>query len=469
MKKYLLLLLLNVSFLNSQITNLHSFLSNGNGGGSPGGYASLTYLNDKLYGIAEYGAENNNIPYIYSVNTDGSGYTILYSFGAGYGSGIGSLLFSNNIFYGMTSNEIYKINIDGSGFTILHNFSYNNANDGADAHGSLIISGNILYGMTRKGGATVDVNNQNSGYGTIFKINTDGTNFNLLHSFVIGEDYPYGSLLLDGNFLYGMSSAFGTTTIGGKIFKINIDGSGYSILHSFSGADGSSPNGNLIISGNTLYGMTPWGGNYNGSVRKGNVFKINTDGTGFQSIFNDLNGSTYHTWSYGSLVQVGNVLYGKSDVNLYSLNTDGSNYQWYNNGVGYCPFAYNPFENGNLVYGNGALYGVNNDCGGAYGVGLIYKFVPANLGVNVYDKTDKVVVYPNPANDRITIDCGNLANVAGWKIEIVNTLGQEIFNDVIDKQQFVVSINAFCVQGVCFVKIYDDSNNLVCTKKVILQ
>jgi hypothetical protein len=47
----------------------------------------------------------------------------------------------------------------------------------------------------------------------------------------------------------------------GVIFKANLDGSGFTVLHHFSGAsDGQYPFGSLIINGKILYGMTPWGG-----------------------------------------------------------------------------------------------------------------------------------------------------------------------------------------------------------------
>jgi len=82
----------------------------------------------------------------------------------------------------------------------------------------------------------------------------------------------------------------------------------------------------------------------------------------------------------------------------------------------------------------------------------------------VYQST--VTIYPNPANDHITIDCGNLANVVGYHIEIVNTLGQVVFNQPMNTQQYNVSLNTWSGTGVYFVKIYDASNNLLNTKKL---
>lgn len=457
-------ILLTTISTNAQFTNLHNFSAVGSGG-----YSSLTSANGLLYGTTNIGGANN-AGYVYSLNPNGTGITILHNFTETYSFPCGSLLYNNGVLYGMTSNgTIYKINADGSDYSILHSFTYQNPNDGNNPQGSLVISGNVLYGMTRKGGAVYA--DLLGGLGTIFKINTDGSNFSLLHSFELGEENPYGSLLLDGNFLYGMISTYGSNDNAGKIFKINKDGTGYTILHTFNYANGAKPNGTLVLGGNTLYGMTALGGNTGNGVRKGNVFKINTDGTGFQSIFNDLNGSQYYTWSYGSLVLVGNVLYGKSNVNLYSINTDGTGYQWYNWGqYGTAPESYDIQENGTLTYDGSALYGVNNRYGGTLDRGVIYKFLPANLGIDSNSlANNSIKIYPNPATDHITIDCGSQMSVNGWNVKIINTLGQEVFSQSLNQQQSTISLNTLSGTGIYLVKIYDDSNKLIDIQKIILK
>ncbi len=83
--------------------------------------------------------------------------------------------------------------------------------------------------------------------------------------------------------------------------------------------------------------------------------------------------------------------------------------------------------------------------------------------------TSSVNIYPNPANDQITIDCGNLANVSGWKIKITNALGQEVFNQPMNTQQYVVPLNTWSGQGMYFVKIINAQNEVVNIKKIILQ
>src|ERR1039458_1661285 len=81
-------------------------------------------------------------------------------------------------------------------FTTLHTFM--GGNDGSGPIGGVILSGNTLYGTAQTGGG--------SDYGTVFKVNTDGTGFRLLESFNGAYDAAYPNfLLLSGNTLYGRS------------------------------------------------------------------------------------------------------------------------------------------------------------------------------------------------------------------------------------------------------------------------
>jgi hypothetical protein len=90
------------------------------------------------------------------------------------------------------------------------------------------------------------------------------------------------------------------------------------------------------------------------------------------------------------------------------------------------------------------------------------------LSTNPFTYTSSVSIYPNPANDQITIDCGNLANVSGWSIKITSLLGQEVFSQPMDTQQYVVPLNTWSGQGMYFVKIINAQNEVVNIKKIIL-
>src|SRR6266568_2095441 len=205
-------------------------------------------------------------------------------------------------------------------FTVLHSFTATDPNtgansDGADPDAGLFLSGNTLYGTALTGGP--------SGIGTVFAVNTDGKGFTNLHSFdgVSDGAIPFAGLItnLSGNTLYGTASAGGDSG-NGTVFAINTDGTGFRTPHSFTAesgplstnSDGAYPFAGLISSGNTLYGPAEQGG---GSAA-GTVFAVNTYGAGFATLYSfatvDPVAGTNGDGAYpnGALVLSGNNLYG---------------------------------------------------------------------------------------------------------------------------------------------------------------
>ena len=291
----------------SGYTNLHLFTGSISDGSNP--YGSLTVSNDTLYGMSMYGGTSGNGA-LFQMNSDGSGYTNLHSF-VGTNDGMypqDKLTLSGSTLYGMTfaggsSNlgVIFKIDISGSSFTNLHSF-VGGATDGSHPRGSLVLSGSSLYGMAAYGG---DYNS-----GMVFRVNTDGSGYTNLHSFAGGDGdgaNPWGSLILSGSTLYGMTFAGGSSNAG-TIFGINLDGSGYTNLHSFVGgaSDGKHPQGSLSLWGSNLCGMTLSGGSYN----SGTVFRVNSDGSAFQVLHSFVGGDDDGRYPLGSLTTIGSTFYG---------------------------------------------------------------------------------------------------------------------------------------------------------------
>jgi uncharacterized repeat protein (TIGR03803 family) len=242
---------------------LHHF--GGQVGGFDDGYApfgSLVLSGSTLYGLTGAGGTNGiSEGVVFSMGLDGGNYQILHSFiGEGQGPQGSPALFGTTL-YGMTGSTIWQINTDGSGFLALHTFT-GTTNDGGLALGSLTLSGGYLYGMTSTGGLN-DV-------GTLFKFNPVGSVFQILHNFATDEAWnPHGDLAISGSTLYGMSyggvTNYKNLNIGsGAVFQINTDGSDYQRIHTFlfpiDATDGSLPFGGPMLAGTTLYGMTSIGG-----------------------------------------------------------------------------------------------------------------------------------------------------------------------------------------------------------------
>jgi uncharacterized repeat protein (TIGR03803 family) len=74
-------------------------------------------------------------------------------------------------------------------------------------------------------------------------------------------------LTLVGDTLYGMTTAGGHDGLG-VLLGVNTDGSDYTVVHDFVGGanDGSQPVGEVIAVGSYLYGMTSAGGSSNDGV-----------------------------------------------------------------------------------------------------------------------------------------------------------------------------------------------------------
>jgi uncharacterized repeat protein (TIGR03803 family) len=261
----------------SGFTNLHHFGSFQGDGAYP--YAGLILSGNTLYGTAFNGGGTGSGT-VFAVNTDGMGYTNLHQFLLVAGDGanpFAGLIISGNTLYGTAKGgvnssakgTVFKLNTDGTGYTNLYTFT--GVSDGANPFGGVILSGNTLYGTAEFGGS--------SSYGTVFAVNTDGTGFTNLHSFATVSEgaNPYATLSLSGNTLYGTTQGGGSSSKG-TVFAVHTNGTGFTTLHSFTdtsypnytNSDGANPFAGLVLSGNTLYGTAYQGG----SSSKGTVFSL---------------------------------------------------------------------------------------------------------------------------------------------------------------------------------------------------
>jgi uncharacterized repeat protein (TIGR03803 family) len=367
----------------------------------------LVVSGNTLYGTAGYGTGGNGT--VFKINTDGTGFTNLYSFtptsGSAYtnsdGASPGGVLLSGNVLYGVTrvggsggNGTIFRVTTDGTGFTNLHNFSNN---DGYIPQAVLVLSGGILYGTAGRGGSYDD--------GTVFSMNTDGTDFKVLKQFpatkldpAIGfyaytnsdGAHPFGGVVLSSNILYGTTQSGGSGSFG-TVFAVNTDGTGFTNLHTFSGGSdlGASYVG-LTLSGNKLYGTTAGPGI---GVGFGTVFAMNTDGTSFTNLhsFNLSDGALPRA----VLVLSGNTLFGTTEDGgsaagngtVFKVNTDGTGFT---NLYSFTPTSGSAYTNsdgvtpGSFVLSGNNLYGTTQ-FGGSGGSGTIFALtdLPVSISLNI--------------------------------------------------------------------------------------
>ncbi len=158
-----------------------------------------------------------------------------------------------------------------TGFTALHQFG-SQADNGRIPYGVLVPYNGFFYGTTTYGGPPYNVPPTNpANKGNIFRMNMDGTGFTVLHEFVGGNNdgwKPWSGLAISGNMIYG-STVYGGPhgESGGVIYEMNINGSGFGVLHAFGDpGDGFGGSTSPILVGDTLYGLTRWGGNGTGTI-----------------------------------------------------------------------------------------------------------------------------------------------------------------------------------------------------------
>lgn len=177
---------------------------------------------------------------------------------------------------------IFSINTDGSGYTVLHAFS---GKDGCWPSGTVShVPGGGFAGVTSIGGP--GYSSSDYGNGVLFYIGRNG-GFHTLHNFSSsGDGHGPNSVLVDsaGN-LFGATNAGGATctkTRGGcgVIFSYNLTTRQYSILYDFTnGLDGKDPILGSIGSDGTLYGVTQTG---RGFATYGSLFALKPSGAGYK-------------------------------------------------------------------------------------------------------------------------------------------------------------------------------------------
>jgi uncharacterized repeat protein (TIGR03803 family) len=267
---------------------------------------------------------------------------------------------------------VFKLDTSGSE-TLLHVFG--GAGDGWNPTARLILdtAGN-LYGTTGYGGAY--------GHGTVFKIDTAG-NETIIHSFAGGKDgaRPNAGLVEDtaGNF-YGTTQYGGQGCYGqgcGTVFRVSPSGV-ETILYRFADVpDGASPLGGVALdSAGNIYGTTWMGGTYS----YGTVFKLDSGSN--ETVLHSFAGGTdgANPLAAPVLDSAGNM-YGTTSSGgayfgtIYMVDTAGNQsvlHSFTGGTDGAYPYAHL------LIDTSGNLYGTASQ-GGCCGQGSVFEFSNGTL------------------------------------------------------------------------------------------
>jgi uncharacterized repeat protein (TIGR03803 family) len=371
---------------------IYSFTGGADGGFPQGGV--IADASGNFYGATTSdGTGHNGVVYELSPPAKGQKswtQTTLYNFTGGNDGGVpqaGLMLSKKGALYGTTyaggangDGVVFELTPPASGKTAWKEkvlWTFTGGNDGNEPSGVLIEdkAGN-LYGTTTGGGTGV--------VGTVFELSPPAKGQTawtetVLYNFTGNNDggEPFGRMLFgsDGN-LYGTSAGYGQYNYG-TIYRLiaPTGGSGswtFALLHAFAGGkDGAAPRDGLIQgSDGTLYGTSAgFADDY------GNVYLLQTDGSGYQVIYNIPGGTGFSGNGPWQTVSMGanGVLYGTT----FGLGANASG----------TVFKVNPPAAGSTKWTHNVLYTFSPGAGGQFpystvlvGTGYVYGTTYGSAG-----------------------------------------------------------------------------------------
>jgi len=389
---------------SNSVGALFMMKSDGNGyrvlvhfGGSPGAYprGQLILGDDgSLYGTTRSGGTSGGGT-IYKIRHDGSGFQVVYNLAApamtGWDQRSWLLRASDGRFYGTCFSggtdghgTVFRINQDGSDFTTIYNFKGTNFADGAGPHAPLIEGKDgFLYGTTQNGGLPSPfLGTDERGWGTVFKIRKDGSDYRVLHLMDADHGEPavnYGGVVEgDDGAMYGTSLGSSSAGFPGAVYRLEADGSNFSVVQWFgvSPSDPAGPRSSLLKAGaGTFYGTTESGGT---PANHGAVFTIHEDGSGFNTLHAFLALKSFERLPRSGVLKGSDgAWYGTTEAGgtsnagtIFVLNTNGSGFRVL---LAFGSTASDgKIPNGLIESSDGFFYGTTQS-GGTNGFGTIFK------------------------------------------------------------------------------------------------
>lgn len=302
--------------------------------------------------------------------------------------------------------SIFRIGLDGKGFTNIHEF-VGNPEDGALPNSLVQGADGMIYGTTTMGGRT------SKQYGTIFRIQPDGSGYEMLFDPGANQDNPGGgqpeltAVASSGNFygVGGYTELIRFSPIYAQV-DVLISTSGSTRTVNRPGGKMNIPNPDQgkaigpIIPGpeNRLYGSSAQGGR----TQKGAIFSIDSDGGDYKTLHEFAIDQQEGVAPAESLV-LGNdgLLYGVTQKGgtgtqrgdstgrgtIFRLRADGSNFEVVKH-LG-ADLREGSGPSGALIAGaDGAIFGATRSGGPGDG-GVIFRLEPATKKYDVLHSFDR--------------------------------------------------------------------------------
>ncbi|HYV90652.1 MAG TPA: choice-of-anchor tandem repeat GloVer-containing protein, partial [Chitinophagales bacterium] len=260
---------------------------------------------------------------------------------------------------------VFKINADGTDFWKLHDFTVKNPGMGPRNMTPLVYDG-WLYGVTSGGGL---------GYGVLFKYHPGENRYVPIHFFSIEEGmYPSGSLMLASNGkMYGVTQNGGNYDWG-TLYEFDPVSEQVFVKFNFAYLAGNHPNGKLVEKDGYLYGVTQAGSS---NYYYGELYRFSLS-SGTYEILHHFSGTEGSSPTCDLLLAsdgkfYGETLYGGNYYSgtLFCFDPSNNSFSVLHDFSGISDAFY---PEGNLIeYAPGKIAGTVAS-GGTYGGGIIFTY-----------------------------------------------------------------------------------------------
>ncbi len=96
---------------------------------------------------------------------------------------------------------------------------------------------------------------------------------------------------------------------------------------------------------------------------------------------------------------------------------------------------------------------------------LLVRF---SVKVSSLDKGQLIKVYPNPAQNQLTIDNGNYSDFSGYTVNVYNSVGAVVYTQAINQQVYTIDLKSWSSVGVYRMELTDKSGAKIAVKTIVL-
>jgi hypothetical protein len=97
---------------------------------------------------------------------------------------------------------------------------------------------------------------------------------------------------------------------------------------------------------------------------------------------------------------------------------------------------------------------------------LKFKF-KLTTGIKANQETS-MRVYPNPTSDILVVEAADEKALAGYRYKLMDAAGKEVYNQPVKSTITEISLKSLGVAGTYFFEVFDEKQQRLVTKKIIL-